>query len=257
MNISLRKVFNQIGMSNKHATVYETLLASTSMTPLKLARATRLNRSSLYRYLEELRERGLVELILRGKSSSYTSRPEGLSQYLVHEEERLEKLKTTIPNLLSEMKRVNNKESEVKFYQGVEGLKQMLWNVVSSRSEFVGLGYADWNESVGITYAEKLRQKVIENKTLSREIQNDPSMNFDYTKLGEDYKKFYVHRVIDKSLLEIKHDTYIYGGVFAYYYHYQGEYFGVEIHNKEIARSERQMFEILWKMAKQDPDILD
>jgi hypothetical protein len=186
---------------------------------------------------------------MRGKSSNYAARPEGLSQYLVREEARLENLKTTIPNLLGEMSRTRAKESEVRYYHGVEGLKQMLWNVVASGKEFVGLGYADWNESVGRVYAEKLRQKIIDNKIKSREIQNDPSDDFDYTNLGEAYKKFYSHRVIAKSILEIKHDTYIYGDVFAYYYHYRGEYFGVEIHNSEIARTERQMFEILWKMA--------
>lgn len=250
MNMSLRKVFNQIGMSSKHAMVYETLLASASMTPLKLARATRLNRSSLYRYLEELRDRGLVELVLRGKSSSYTARPEGLSQYLVREEARLDELKNMIPNLLAEMKKAQDKESEVRFYQGIEGLRQMLWNVVSSEREFVGLGYADWNESVGRAYAEKLRQKIIDNKTSSREIQNNKSRDFEYTKLGSEYKKVYFQKTISPTLLEIKHDTYVYGDVFAYYYHYRGEYFGVEIHNKEIARCERQMFEILWEIAK-------
>lgn len=250
MNTSLRKVFAQIGMSTKHAIVYEALLRLQKTTPLKLARITRLNRSSLYRYLEELRENGLVELILRGNSSSYAARPEGLSQYLVREETRLENLKTTIPSLLSEMNRGHANESEIRYYQGIEGLKQMLWNVVAQGEEFVGLGYNDWNESVGKAYAEKLRQKIIENRTLSREISNDPSIDFGYTKLGEEYKKFYSHKAISESLLEIKHDTYIYGEVFAYYYHYQNEYFGVEIHNKEIAKTERQMFEILWKMAK-------
>lgn len=250
VNISLQKVFAQIGMSGKHAMVYEALLTSQNMTPLKLARITHLNRSSLYRYLEELREKGLVELILRGKSSSYAARPEGLSQYLVREEARLENLKTTIPSLLTEMSRARAKESEVRYYHGVEGLKQMLWNVVAKGEEFVGLGYSDWNESVGKAYAEKLRQKIIESRTRSREISNDPSTDFGYTKLGLEYKKFYSHKAINESLLEIKHDTYIYGDVFAYYYHYEGEYFGVEIHNKEIARTERQMFEILWKMSK-------
>lgn len=253
MNTSLTKVIKQIGLTAKHSVVYETLLSRPNATPLQLARETKLNRSSLYRYLEELRAKGLVELLLGDKTSKYRANPEGLNQYLASEESRIEKLKTTIPSLISELK---EKEiatlSEIKYFQGTEGLKQMLWNVVSSKCEFVGLGYQDWNTSVGKTYADKLRSKIIESRVSSREILNAVDDTFEYTNLGKSYSSVYEHRAIDPKMLEIKHDTYIYGEVFAYYYHFKGEYFGVEIHNIEIARTERQMFEILWKMAEKN-----
>ena len=91
---------------------------------------------------------------------------------------------------------------------------------------------------------------MVENEVMSREILNIVDDSYGYTELDKTYMTVYEHRAIDPKILEIKHDTYIYGDVFAYYYHYQGEYFGVEIHNKEIAKTERQMFEILWRMAK-------
>lgn len=248
VNTSLLQVIKQIGLTDKHAVVYEALLRMPGSTPLVLARETKLNRSSLYRYLEELRETGLVELLLGDKSSSYVAKPEGLKQYLANEEARVDGLKKTIPVLADELLLASRKpsESEVKYYQGIEGLKQMLWNVVNTKIEFVGLGYQSWNDSVGKHYADKLRAKMLENNVLSREILNKVDDTFEYTELGKTYTKVYEHRAIDEKMLEIKHDTYIYGDVFAYYYHYQGEYFGVEIHNKEIARTERQMFEILW-----------
>ncbi len=251
VNMSLTRVMRQMGLTSKHSLVYERLLSSPKATPLQLARETRLNRSSLYRYLEDLREVGLVELILGDKSSSYKANPGGLSQYLVSEEARVENLKKTIPKLAAEL--VKEKAftgSEVKYFQGAEGLKQMLWNVVASRKPYVGLGYENWNTSVGKTYADKLRSKNMETGVESREITNDQDSGFEFTDLGEKYQKVYEHRRIDPNILEIKHDTYIYGEVFAYYYHYEGEYFGVEIHNKEIARTEKQMFEILWGMAE-------
>lgn len=257
VNTLLRSVMTQAGLSLKHASVYEKLLTSTATTPLVLARETKLNRSSLYRYLEDLREIGLVELVLGDKSSRYIANPNGLNQYLAREEARLENLKNTIPSLVAEMEKVKRSEvSEVRYYQGVKGLKQMLWNVVASGVEYVGLGYEDWNTSVGRTYAEKLREKNMETKARSREISNVAESGFEYTKLGSRYQSVYEQRWIDPKILTIKHDTYVYGNVFAYYYHYQGEYFGVEIHNAEIARTERQVFEILWGMAEQE-DLLN
>ncbi len=251
VNMSLAKVIQQLGLSDKHAIVYEALIIKPNATPLELARVTKLNRSSLYRYLEDLRKIGLVELVLGDKSSSYKANPEGLSQYLVSEESRVEGLKKSIPKLVKEFGESKvTAGSEVKYYQGTEGLKQMLWNVVNQKDEFVGLGYQDWNTTVGKYFAEKLRNKMLENKLLSREILNEANDSLGFTDLGKGYGQVYQCRTIDPKVLMIKHDTYIYGDVFAYYYHYQGEYFGVEIHNKEIARTERQMFEVLWGMAK-------
>lgn len=251
VNNKLVKIFKQIGLTNKHARVYESLITKTNVTPLALARETKINRTSLYRYLEELREKGLVELVLGDKSNRYRANADGLNQYLVSEESRVENLKQTIPSLVAELsKQEVVGGSEVKYYQGVEGLKQMLWNVVSSGKEYVGLGYQDWNTSVGKAYAERLRSKNMETGATSREITNQVDDSFDYTSLGKGYGRVYEHKWIDPKILEVKHDTYIYGEVFAYYYHYHGEYFGVEIHNKEIARTERQMFEILWRLAK-------
>lgn len=251
VNINLIHVIKQIGLTAKHGFVYECLLTRPNTTPLQLARETKLNRSSLYRYLEELRSKGLVELLLGDKTSKYRANPEGLNQYLLSEESRIEKLKTTIPSLVNELKQnVTISGSEVKYFQGAVGLKQMLWNVVASGKEYVGLGYEDWNTSVGKYFAEILRNKNMETRIKSREISNHPDDEFGYTELGSNYQQIYSHRRIDSEILTIKHDTYIYGDVFAYYYHYEGEYFGVEIHNKEIARTERQMFEVLWGIAK-------
>lgn len=250
VNKVLLNVMRQLGLGSKHTMVYEILAKKPATTPLQLSRETKLNRSSLYRYLEDLREIGLVELVLGDKSSSYKANPEGLSQYLVSEEARVENLKKTIPNLLRELEnKKGGASSEIMYFQGQKGLKQMLWNVVASGQEYVGLGYENWNTSVGRTYAEKLRSKNMETGAKSREITNERESDFKYTTLGAEYQQIYKHHRIDPTILEIKHDTYIYGEVFAYYYHYQGEYFGVEIHNREIVRTERQMFEILWEMT--------
>lgn len=247
----IRKVIHQIGLNEKHASVYEKLLERGSMTPLVLARETEINRSSLYRYLEELRGKGLVDLVLGDKSSKYAAREEGLNLYLEKEEVRLSELKQAIPSLLQSLEiRRRAKESEVKYYHNREGLKQMLWNIIASGHDYVGLGYDNWNSSVGKSFAERLRTKNMETGAKSREISNHLDDGFEYTNLGEKYIKIYAHRQIEPQVLMIKHDTYVYGDVFAYYYHYQGEYFGVEIHNEEIARTEREIFEILWKIAK-------
>jgi sugar-specific transcriptional regulator TrmB len=253
MNKRIKLVMESLGLTGKHGLVLSSLWGERGGTPLTLARATRLNRSSIYRYLEDLQKAGLVEEIMVGtKKSSYRAlEAESLEGVVVKQEAKLERLKETIPLLVKELSVGKTQEqSEVKYYRGVEGLRQMLWNVVASGKEYVGLGYENWNTSVGKSYAEKLRAKNMKTGVKSRELLNVVGKEYEYTSLKESYAGVYEHRVIDPKILEIKHDTYIYGDVFAYYYHYRGEYFGVEIHNAEIARTEKQIFDILWKMGE-------
>jgi predicted transcriptional regulator len=254
MNKRLLSVFHTLGLSSKHALIYTTLLAHTSATPLDLARESTLNRSSIYRYLVELQRAGLVEEILEAHSTRYqATSPENLQLIITQQEAKLESLKNTIPHLVAELTTRSSQPTggtRVYYYQGVTGLRQMLWKMTKTGKDYVGLGYEDWNTSVGKAFAEKLRLAHIENKALSRELQNDGG-NYDYTQYQKSYVTHYQNRVIDRKVLEIKHDTYIYGDVFAYFYHYKGELFGVEIHNTEIAKTEKQIFEILWKMGKE------
>lgn len=252
MNKRVKLVMDSLGLTSKHGLVWIALARVETGTPLALARTTKLNRTSIYRYLEDLRSVGLVDVIMAGaKKSLYRAvDAEKMELVIVRQETSLSQLRANIPLLARELKREpRGTESEVVYYRGVQGLKQLLWNVVASGKEYMGLGYENWNTSVGKRFAEKLRAKNVETGAKSRELLNDDGSEPAYTDLKMSYQQVYRHRVIDKAILEIKHDTYIYGDVFAYYYHYQGEYFGVEIHNMQIARTERQIFEILWKMG--------
>jgi sugar-specific transcriptional regulator TrmB len=255
VNKSLRAAVTSIGLTSKHALVCETLLSNGVGTPLILSRATTLNRGSLYRYLDELINAGFVEEVMEGKTKKYVATdPNNLRMLITKQEAKLSTLKEEIPLLIKQLMskaEIKAEGTQVKYYRGVEGLRQMLWNIVSSGAEFVGLGYENWNTSVGKKFAEKLRQKVLDNQIVTREILNEVDADFTYTELGKKYGSFYEHRAIPAEVIEIHHDTYIYNDVFAFYYHYQGELFGVEIHNKEITKTEKQMFEILWKVARE------
>lgn len=68
--------------------------------------------------------------------------------------------------------------------------------------------------------------------------------------IEETTTEFFLSRYIPSDILEIAHQTDIYNDVVAYYNWYEGDVFGVEIMNAKIAKQQRQMFEIIWQMAK-------
>ena len=258
INRKLVTVVKTLGLTNKHAVVYVALLKKDKTTPLTLARDTGLNRSSIYRYLEDLRQIGLVEEIIEANTTSYQATEINNLELVVKKQEtKLEVLRESVPILIKELSNYGAKktaETQIKYFQGREGLKQFLWNVVHARrgSEFLGYGYLSWNESVGRKYAENLRQVVVERNLSDRELTNDIGETMKGKKWTEipDYYSRYQERFISKKTLEIKHDCYLYDDVVGYYYFINNELFGLEIHNAEIAKTQKQIFEILWKLAE-------
>jgi sugar-specific transcriptional regulator TrmB len=251
----LAKKLNLLGLNDKQAEIYLTLLKHGVLTPLELSRVSQINRSTIYRVLEQLKEMGLAEEILdQHKIKARATKPEKLELLMTQKQTKLNQLKKQIPEIVRQLSAIQDKPSvatKVVYFRGKKGLQQMLWNMLKAKNEHLGYGYADWNASVGRDFAEKLRQEMINRKIYSKEIQNinqEAAME-TWTEI-KNYSKFYEGRFLPKDLVEIKHDLYIYNDVFAFYHFYEGELFGVEIHNKEIAKTQRQIFEVLWKQAK-------
>jgi len=251
----LTKKLNLLGLTDKEIKIYLSLLKHGEFTPLELSRATQINRSTIYRILERLKELGLAEEILdQHRIKARATRPEKLELLIAQKQAELDQLKKEMPGVVEQLSVIKDSPSaatKVVYFRDKKGLQQMLWNMLKAKNEHLGYGYADWNLGLGRGFAEKLRQEMINRKIGSREIlNNDQIMEMDKWTKVKDYDKFYEGRYLPKSVVEINHDTYIYNDVFAFSHFYEGELFGIEIHNKEIAKTQKQIFDLLWKMAK-------
>lgn len=256
---TLVKQLRDFGLDNKSAQIYLTLLTKGPTTPLELSRATGYNRTSVYRYLEELKKMGVAEEIIdEHRTLSQTCSPEQLKLLISQKEAAVDQLKNELPTLAEELSRLQNSAgspTDVRFYRGKGGLQQLLWNLlkIPRDGEFIGHGYLNWNEVVGKPFAEKLRLGLIQNSTHSREVTNTVGLE-NFTSVPIYKNNLWQERFVSPKTIEIKHDTYIYNDVFAFAHFHNGELFGVEIHNPEIARTQKQLFEILWKIAEKPKD---
>lgn len=247
----------KLGLEEKEVKVYLSLLEQGVQTPLGLSRNTSINRTTIYRVLEKLKEKGLIEEILDQKSTRYqVSDPQKLNLIISESLERLQEVKKLLPNLIENLNRFKKNQpfpTKIIFFRGRSGIQQLLWNTlrVVKGSEQVGYGYLDWNDTAGEKFAEKLRQKYVEKGIKALEIQNEILEDDKFTTNKVYLDKYYRCRIIPKSEIEFNHDTYIYNDVFAFCHIYKGELFGVEIHNKEIAKTQRQIFYQLWKIGKE------
>jgi hypothetical protein len=62
--------------------------------------------------------------------------------------------------------------------------------------------------------------------------------------------KGYEYNYIDPSIFTIGDDCDIYDDVTAFFQRKDGETFGIEIYNQDIADTQRQFFEMLWAKSK-------
>ncbi|KKT77658.1 MAG: hypothetical protein UW86_C0003G0026 [Microgenomates group bacterium GW2011_GWA1_Microgenomates_45_10] len=253
--LMLIKQLKAFGMDNKGAQIYLTLLQKGPTTSLEISRLTSYNRTSVYRYLEELKKLGVVEEIIdEHRTLAKASSAEQLKLLVAQKEAEVDQLKHTLPMLAEELSRLENdagSPTKVLFYRGKNGIQQLLWNSlkIPKGGEMVGLSYRPWNDIVGREFSDKLRVELRIKEINDREVTNTPGP-FDYVhdEMFEDFT--WRERYLPSSILEIRHETLIYNDVFALFHYHNGELFGVEIHNAEIAKTQKQLFEILWKKAK-------
>lgn len=241
----------KLGIEEKASNLFVSLLETGPQTPLSLSRNTNINRTTIYRELEKLKESGLIEEILEENTTLFqASDPNSFNLLIVQKENEISRMKSQLPTLLSQISQITpiSPNTKVLYYRGQKGIQQLLWNTLKAKDEQVGLGYTDWNDAAGRSFAEEVRHEYVQRRIYLREILNQKTSG--YTDSKDFLDKFYRGRCISPKILTIKHDTYIYNNVFAYMHYYNKEYFGVEIHNQEIANTEKQVFEILWKMAK-------
>lgn len=250
---TIEELLGSFGLLSHEQEVYLALLKQTQATPLSLTRATGINRTTLYRVLEELSEKGLVEEIMDYKSKSYRAvPPEQLNLLITKKEAEVENLRERLPKLIATLNKVSPPSSSptrVLYFKGISGLRQLLYNTLKATGEVVGYGYGSWNDGVGKRFAEKLRQEYMDRNITSRELLNTPPST-SITSIPGYFNRIYTSRTIKSLLLHITHDTYIHNDVFAFYHNIDGHLFGVEIHNEAIAATQKSIFEILWKIAK-------
>lgn len=120
------KELQELGLSDKEASVYVALLAVDNDSVVDLAKRTNINRTTIYPVLESLAKKGLISEVKVDKKVRFQAEPpERLSTFVERQkllfEERSERIKDIIPQLKS-IQREYGELPIVKIYEGREGI---------------------------------------------------------------------------------------------------------------------------------------
>lgn len=254
-NISNHTLENELasfGISTLEATVYLHLLNNGSKTMLELAQELGVPRTSIYDNALKLSEKGLIQRVITFKSQKLKAYPlEILRVYVEDAKARAEALEVKLDSLEKKLSRPETSfpETEARYYKGVSGIRQMIWNNLQANKEILSYSQFGLLEIVGVRFAEKHAQELARKGISSRVLVNPASVNkYRELKLSavSAYRKTLQECRISENLY-ISGDTMIYNDIFAVVYWLQNEYVGVEIKNAELVKSQQSIFDLLWK----------
>jgi sugar-specific transcriptional regulator TrmB len=246
-----------LGLNRAEAQVYMALLKQPD-THLGLARKTGVNRTKVYRIVDELAKQSLVTEVTDDAGTRLIANdPRTLEVNLISREEKVRHQRDIFCEMLPGLEKLRSGaqrpfDFEVLTYEGEQGIKQMLWHETKTRGEAVMFASSAIEDLVEERrWNEKHRQKTVDSGYTIRELSNrrDHVKPYTFTDV-EGFYDIYEQRFISRDQLDIQHAIVTYNDTVSLYCVFGKHRVGVEVNNRLYANMMRQMFENYWAMSE-------
>lgn len=256
---AIRTYFAKLGLEAEIADIYLALHAHGPQTISELSRSSKVERTRIYRLIDKLLESNLVEVETHYKRGIIKAAPiANLHILITQKEQELKSLQDELGLIQQVLARnsLSSPATRVQFYQGREGIRQMLWNELNAKGEIVGYNYRVLEEGTGKKFMERWTEEFERRKLTCRLITSD-----DFADSWDEGQKpggegtgqrinGMTYHCISPEDFKITHSCDVYDNVVGYYHWKDSEVFGIEIHNQEIADAQREFFEMLWVTSR-------
>lgn len=251
----VHEYFKQLGIDTKATDVYLALLAHGPQNISDLSRNSGIERTHIYRLIDKLVEINLIEVEREFKRSIVKPAPITNLQILLSKKEQdlkyLQDKLGSIEQLLVN-NTLSNEATRVQMYRGSAGLKQLFWNETKSTTENLSILCENMQSKTGLAFFERWVERCNDRRIHFRSIFGDGfirSQDQWYEKHVNETLNHWEGRFLPSTIFNISHYMTVYDNVVAYYNWKDGEVFGVEIYNRQIADTQRYFFESLWQKS--------
>lgn len=238
--MDLHQILEQWGLHQKEAKVYLAVLELGQSKAHEISKKAHLLRETTYFVLNSLINQGLVSTVIKsGVKYFEAAHPHKLLSILQEKQALIEDQMLQLEGLYQ----MQSKKPLVEFYEGKEGLKTILSDIIKTKEPL--WAYANYNISKLLEYEfprfvkERLKQnisaRIIQEKHVS--LQRSAEQN------KEEMREIRFSKVVFKS------NVFIYGTKVALINVTREQPMGVLIDNKTIADTQRQVFELLWEQC--------
>lgn len=251
---NLTSLIEPYGLTNEEAKIYLHLIQKGFASALSISRQTHMGRTKVYRILDKLIAKKLVEQKLDDLGMKFgATDPSKFNQLIIEREHAVASLKDSLPELISNLEKISwqkREKTKVLYYRGTEGLKQITYNSTHARRELLTYEVTnDMSEFLPKDFAEEMRKLFVKNKVFVKELTWNKEFK-PYTQVTDIVTKFWETRYVDPESFKMSSEALIYNDVYVMYNPFDEEPFAVEIYNADIADMQRQLFNIVWDQAK-------
>lgn len=253
-----------LGFTKEETSLYLALVKHGPATLLEVSRITNIERTKLYRIIDALASRGLLEQVPEYKRRTIRAADISTIELLVKERERQDVfLKQSFLEFSDTLTKLGGPfpGNNVVYYRGREGMRQLVWHMLRCKGLFRTYSYCFWNDILGDAFVLKLNAELVARNFKVHDLYSDEYFTFKKQWLASGKRRpegdwgFWDSRYLPEKLVKVHLNIDVYNDVVTYYYWQEDEIFGVEIYNERVATIQKQIHDVLWKMAVKKPDI--
>ncbi len=260
----IEEFLEKLGFSGESAVLFIALTQNGPLTLLEASRKAGLERTKLYRLVDELKDKGLIEEIPAYKRRTIKAASFSTLEMMVREQEvKSKSLTGTLPAFTDALQTLtqNVPSSSVVYYRDVEGLKQMNWRILRCKGLWRTYSSSLWDEIFEIKFVLDMDDRMNKLKLRCHNLYSEQFVTYRQKWLSEHKQKpvgkwiYMRSRLIPEKLLKINQNIEIYNDIVAYSYWDTNQIFGVEIQDARVARFHKQIHDMLWKSGKKMPHL--
>lgn len=245
MDIKLAKIIENLGLEQKESRVYLAALELGGGSVVEIARKANIERVNTYSVLDGMVKKGLVSVLekKRGKKYSVIS-PESLKDLA---KSRFEALERALPALIT-IENSLEKKPKIRYYEGIEGLKQAYSETLRERGEeiLVIAPGVEVYEYMGEEWIKSYLAKRIKRGITVRGIA--PVSDYSMAHQSNDSQELRKSRLVPAEKFYFKNEINIFNNkvMIASY----RDQMGVIIESQDVADTQRAFFELAWEGAR-------
>jgi len=245
------------GLSDKGAAVYVATLELGHGTVSQISRKAGINRTTGYDILSSLTSEGLVEISGKEPKQEYVAespdnllklldkKTESLNKKILELEAKTQKAKAFVP-LLKTIQKVGDR-STVKFYEGVEGLKQVYEDTLTSHEKIRAFATVEYmHDTLGNYFPAYYKRRAGKGIAIKTILPNTP---LSAERATHDKEEARESTLVPADRFTFSPEINIYDNktMIASW----REKLGIIIESAEIADAMKKIFELAWIGAKQ------
>lgn len=259
-NAEIVKELRGIGLSDKAAAVYATVLELGVAYPSRVAELTKLNRTTVYHLLTDLAVKGLVTEIERKKKLCYQiEKPSRLINFTKSQirlaEERAERAKKLLPEIEGLFSLTPSKP-RVRFFEGLDGVLAVYEDHISESRSYEMVAYSNVEKLMKLLPERFVKDYIKKKERIgitTRAIFPDTRFSAKYNKeiyRGAPKKVLVQSRLIPTEAFPYEAEITMYGANKVSIINFQkNTLIGVIIEDETVANMMRMVFELAWKGA--------